>query len=210
MLLSAEEKSEFADLLDRVWIAYLISIVGIFIPIIDLSVCSILGGILLAMVLLRLPQEQRELRLAGVLTVVEVIMLVLLSGVTLLSLFSPLFSILGIPIALALAACSLIAYWKIMGKTGSTLAAAGYPDVSRSIYSARIGYIVYTIAVLLLAIVIGVIVGVVVGTQFRGNASAQHWAGSGVACILLPVHWLFGWLFILRPIGWARAALRMN
>jgi hypothetical protein len=143
-------------------------------------------------------------------TAIEVIMTVLYSGVALLSLISPLFSILGIPVALVSLACGLIAYWKIMGKTGSTLAAAGHPDVSRSIYSARIGYIVYFIAVFLLSIVIGVIVGVVLSTEFRANPYARRWSGNAIACVLLPVNWLFGWLFVLRPIGWARTALRMN
>ena len=49
-----------APALDKVWIAYLISVVGLYIPVVDLMFCEIISAVLLGVILLRARGEHSD------------------------------------------------------------------------------------------------------------------------------------------------------
>jgi hypothetical protein len=197
----AAERQEAATLLDKVWWAYFVSVLGLFVPLIDLHFCDIIGYAMLGYLLGRVPRDRSgELRGAGTLSLVAVVLLVLMVPFSALSLLHSAFAIPGLPILLGLFVCQLIVYWKVLEGAALLVQRAGRDGLAGEIRSVRVIYIVLCCALL----VVGLVAGVALVAAGVKHAAEIWWLGF----LTLPLGWLFGWLFVLRPLGWARDALR--
>lgn len=192
------DKGNFVDLLDKIWVGYLIFVIGLYVPIIEFQVCSLIAFSILALVLIR-NEIDPELKPAGKALGINAIILLVTPIITLIGLAAPPVMLLAFPFLCGQIVCELFAYWRIMRRTGSYLEAAGRSREAERVLSARIGYTVYFFITCAAAIIVGAAIGI------EGGRVTEYWF---VGLIFLPFHWFFGWLFILRPLTMARRALR--
>lgn len=188
----------FAELLDRVWVAYFIAILGIYVPIIDVQLCGIVGGVVLAVVLLRTGNP--ELRSAGRLAAADVVLLLALGALGLATLAVRELALLALPVLVVHLACAILAYWKLMGATADTVLSAGHLRLGEALRRIRRGYVVYCVISFAVLLALGVVLGLVLDFR-RGNP--VWWVGY----LFLPVGWFFGYHLVLSPLSSARAAL---
>jgi len=118
-----------------------------------------------------------------------------------LELVHPGFGLLVLPVVIGYTACALVAYWKVMTGTASFMRGAGDEAVAGDVLSARNIYMILYFCLL----VVGLCAGVLAVFAFKVKSAVEIW---WVGLLCLPLHWLFGWLFVLRPLGQARDALR--
>ncbi len=199
---SYEERETFAAMLDKVWWAYLVSIIGLYVPLIDVYVCDIIGYGILAYVLASYAGPGcHALGGAGKFALVTTVLLLITAPIATASFFAPIVGGLGILVALSVLVVSLVVYWKVFGGTAAFMRRNGYSHIAHSILTARAIYVFLTTGAFILAIA----VGVVIVTNMRIKHGAQLW---WVEYAMLPISWLTGWLLVLRPISKARNALR--
>jgi hypothetical protein len=200
--LAPEEREAAAALLDRVWWGYLVAIIGLYVPLIGLDFCAIIGATILAVVLLRHRGiAESSLRFAGKLAVAALIVNILNVPASILALIHPAFGLLRLPVVIGALVVSVMLYWNVLDGAATGVSRAGRDALAERIRGLRVWYLL-TVAVLF---VVGLLVGVIAVASGVKNAQQELW---GVGYVTLPLGWLFGWFFALRPIGWARDALR--
>ena len=201
---SSEELSAAADLLDKVWIGYLVIVIGLFIPVVDFFFCSLIGYVILAVSLLRhRGLESKCFGSAGKMAVVGAILIVLLVPLNLLGLVAPLLGIVSLPVTVGMVVCFVAVYWLVLQGAASVVQAAGQARLAARIRNMRIYYILY----LAFMVVVGLVIGIVAVAGGVKHAAVELW---WLGYALLPLGWLAGWLLELRPLGWARRALRQS
>lgn len=187
-----------AEVLDRVWIGYFISILGLYVPIVDLPLCNLIGSIVLAAVLL--PSADDEFRGAGRFAAASGALLLGMGLVGFAALAVRELVLLALPLLFAQLACGILAYWKLMGRTAAVVLAAGLPGLGERLLRTRQAYVIYCVVFFVVLFVTGAVLGVALDAR-RGNP--VWWVGF----LFLPVTWFFGWRLVLRPLAAARAAL---
>ncbi|MBN2584961.1 MAG: hypothetical protein JXL80_17995 [Planctomycetes bacterium] len=200
--LSPETIPVVAAMLEKVWWAYLVMAIGLYVPFIDLQFCDIIGLIIFIVAANKYKGPQwAKLRGAAWWSTATVVLLFLLVPAEVLNLMHPGFGLLVLPVSLAMAASQIISYWLTLETAATVMDQLPRPDLAGRIRGARIVYLVCTAGIVAVSIVVGTIV--VLAVKVQNPALAMWWLGYA----MLPLGWLVSWLFWLRPITLARRAL---
>lgn len=187
-------------LLDKLWVASLIKTVGLYVPIIDFYFCALIGNI---MMVHALRDELRpELRSARGFALMSALLTVVVVPATILTLYQPLAGILQFPLAIGLIIVPLLLYWNLMGGIASLLRTAGADDVATSILDSRRTYLAIQIVLFAVALIAGVVIA-----SAHLDPKSQKLVTAGIGLALLPLSWVIGTFFLLKPIDRARRAL---
>ena len=187
-------------LLDKLWLAALIKTVGLYVPVIDFYFCGIIGNVMMAVVL----RGERSPELASVRRCNWIVALLMIAAVPVAigSLQEPLVGLLQLPVGIGLFVFTLMAYWNLIGAAASMVRSAGVADLALSLLGCRRTYVALNIVFFAVSVVIGIVIAVV-----AGNRREQHFAIMVAGLSLLPVSWILGYFFLLKPLGRARRAL---
>lgn len=200
--LGPEGRENMAGLLDRVWWGYLVAVIGLYVPLIGLEFCGLIGAGILAFVLLaHRGIAERSFRFAGKLAAAAVIIGLLNVPACVLALIHPALGILQLPVVIGGLVVGLMLYWNVLDGAATVVSRVGEAALADRIRGIRVLYLL-TVAALFC---VGLLAGVVAVASGVRNAQLELW---WLGYVTLPLSWLFGWLFILRPIGAARNALR--
>lgn len=187
-------------LLDKLWVASLIKTVGLYVPIIDFYFCHLIGSIMMVHVLQGdLPPELRSARRLALVTSILTVVVV---PAAVLGLYQPLAGILEVPLGIALFVVPLLLYWNLIGGIASLLRASGVVGVATSLLDSRRTYVAIQIVLFAVSLIAGVVVAVA-----NPDRKSQQLAVAAIGLALLPLGWILGALFILKPISRARRAL---
>lgn len=206
--LSADARRRVASLLDKVWMASLITTVGLFVPFIDFYVCTLIGYGMLAVVLRNrdgLPEEFRTLsRFSKIIAVAAVLNVPLAVA----GFFEPKAAFLTLPTEALLVVLPLVVSWRLLGGIASFLRTARQDALASATLDARRIFI--TLEILLTAI--AVVVGAVIAVARMGGSGRHHEVSSelnvaAAGLAMLPLNWVLSSFFLLRPISRARQAL---
>lgn len=182
-------------LLDKLWVASLIKTIGLYIPIIDFYFCSLIGNVMMASVLKgELSPELRSVRRYAWVTAG---LIVVAAPAALLSLYQPLAGLLMLPVGIGLTVVPLMLYWNLIAAVASMA-----PTIAPSLLGARRTYVGINIVLFALALVAGVVIAVV-----EQNPNSKNALTAAVGLALLPLGWILGTIFVLKPISRARQAL---
>ena len=204
---SAVDGEAWAGVIDRLWWAFLVTTIGLYVPVIEFAFCDIAGIALVLAAVRRLPagapDDYRTLAPHGV---IAIVLLLLTSPLIALSHIAPLLALAVVPVAVAAFAWELIVYAKCMGGAAALLEGRGRADLARSVRTSRAIYIGSCIGVTVF--MIGVVLVVALVTP-AGRREGIDWPTEILsACVMLPIGWVLGAFFALRPLGQVRAALR--
>src|SRR5688572_27461273 len=190
-------------LLDKLWLAALIKTVGLYIPVIDFYFCGIVGNVMMAVFL----RGERSPELTSVRRCNWIVALLMIATVpvAIAGLHEPLAGLLQLPVGVGLFVFALIAYWKLIGAIASMVRSAGAADLALSLLNSRRTYVALNIVFFAVSVVIGVVIAAV-----NRNPREQNFAVMVVGLALLPVGWILGYHFLMKPIGRARRALAGN
>ncbi len=206
--LPSDASHRFVLLLDRIWVASLVSVVGLYIPIIDLYFCMLAGHGMLARALRRPEELPRDFQSLARLCRLVVIVGLVHVPLAIWAMAQPLAGILTLPTGAVLACVPVVIYWKLLGGVSSMLVMAGQDRLASATLDARRVGITIAIVMTVIAIVLGVTIGVAhLGVNSDRNRLSQELATVAVGFGLLPIHWVVSYFFLLRPISRARKAL---
>ncbi|MEM7015344.1 MAG: hypothetical protein AAF585_28125, partial [Verrucomicrobiota bacterium] len=176
--------------LDRLFIGYLVTVVGLWVPFIGLHFCHIVGFGLMYWALhaggAHIPKSEtaKKLLLAALCIVIA------LFPLTILSLAAPLIALVAFPLSLGWMALDIVVFWMLM--TGlAEVADQRAPEMSARIRDRRIMYLIASIVFLILATAIGLVIAV--------NSNEER-VSELAGFVLLPFWWVVGWFLILKPI----------
>lgn len=187
-------------LLDKLWVASLVETVGLHVPIIDFYFCHLIGSLMMVHVLRGdLPPELKSARRLAFATA---LLTVLAVPVAIVSLYQPLAGFLELPAGIGLFVIPLMQYWNLIGGIASLLRTAGAGSVGASLLDSRRTYVAIQVVLFALALITGVVIAAV-----NLDRKSQKLAAAGIGLALLPVGWILGTFFILKPISRARRAL---
>jgi hypothetical protein len=200
------DSDETVRFLDRLWIAYLIGVLGLYIPIIDLHFCELVSLALIAFTfgtwLRERPESYRGIR---TLSWWCFGLYIVMCPLGILGLATPLASLFNMPVAIGSLVIGLVIYWKVMTGTAELVRDGGSPSVSGKILRTRQIYIIINAFIFFASIVTGVIIGLA-----GASRSDLIMANLIIPLIVLPIGWVVGYFFVLRPIRDARDALSSN
>lgn len=186
-----------AAYLDRLWLALLFGVIGIFIPVINVLVFEIVSLVLLALACRAAPPRVAPLRRAAPLAWGALIACVMIGLVSIVSLKAPLAALLLLPTWILCYILHLMLVWQVLGAAAILVTGFGQGHAQRLMH-ARVRYVIVFSTVAML-----VLIGNAVIPGRRGLIENLV-----IDLLLLPVSWLIGWLFILRPMKPAREAMR--
>lgn len=186
-------------MLEKVWIAELIACLGLYIPVIDFHFCYLAGAIMFLVVMHRHQQDPisefqgmfRQTRI-----VVALYLGAFLTG--LVTLAAPLAGLISAPLAIAYVVMATYVWWKMLGGVSRLLLVHGLRNTSDQILIWRKNYIIASIIVFVIALCVGVAIAATKSTQSESVV---------IELALLPLTWILGYLYSLRPISLAREAL---
>lgn len=187
-------------LLDKLWVAALIKTIGFYVPVIDFYFCQLIGSIMMVHVLRDEPLP--ELRSARRLALVTALLTVAVVPAAILALYQPLAGILQVPLGIGLFVVPLLLYWNLIGGIASLLRTAGASGVASSLLDTRRTYVAIQIVLFAASIIAGVLVAVA-----NPDRKSQQLVVAGIGLAVLPIGWILGTFFILKPISRARRAL---
>ena len=200
-----------ANLLHRVWWGYLVGVVGLYVPFIGLHICQIISCVMLALAFGSWGYDRPAgFRSLSILNWVCGVVVLLLCPLAVLTLVVPPLGILGLPVAIAYFVLNLVIYWKTMTGTADLVREDGAEELSRHLLRTRNTYIWIEVAFFILTFVIALVLGVILALALGARDAQQAAAITDLAlpvCVL-PIGWLLGWFFVLRPLGMAREYLR--
>lgn len=194
-------------LLDRIWVACLVSTVGLFIPVIDLYLCTLVGNGMLAHALRRREGLPDEFQTLGRLCKIVVIVGLIHVPLAVLALAQPLAGFLVLPTGIALMVVPLMVYWKLMGGISSMLSTARQERLASATLDTRRVCITIEIVLMVITVAVGTIIALADGRTSGRARMEQELTGAAVGLLTLPVHWILSYFFLLRPISRARKAL---
>jgi len=202
--------SEAAVLLDRIWLGNLVGVVGLFVPLVDLLICELISCVMLALAFGRWAYDRpASFRTLGSLCWWCCGVTLLLCPLGLLSLAVPVTGILSLPIGIAHLILALVIYWKTMTGTADLVSEAGALDLSKYLLKMRDIYIWVSIALVVVIIAVAFVVGVLIGLSSGGQGRKEGMIVELITPVcMLPIGWVLGWFFILRPLDMARRYLR--
>ena len=187
-------------LLDKLWVAFLIKTIGLYVPIIDFYFCQLIGSIMIVHVLRGdLPPELRSARRLSFMTALLTVAVV---PAALLTLYQPLAGILQVPLGIGLFVVPLMMYWNLIGGIASLLRTSGASGVAASILDSRRTYVAIQIILFAASLIAGIVIAVA-----NPDRKSQQLVIAGIGLALLPIGWILGTFFILKPISRARRAL---
>lgn len=203
----AAPRSDFdvvARFLDRLWIAYFIGILGLFVPIIDLHFCELISLAMLALAFGAWGRARPvSYRGVGALAWSCFALYFALFPLGLIHLATPLISFVALPVSIGAFALCLMLYWKVMTGTAELLRDAGASFLSEWILRIRQTYLFINAAIFLASILISVAIVFAFGNNRKDILRVELFT-----LFLLPIGWALGYFYVLRPIGRARDALR--
>ena len=187
---------EGTEFLDRLFAGYLIVTIGLFIPLIEVYFCSIIGY---AVILWNLPKAPvPEIARAKPWALIAIFSALAMCPAALLTLAEQGFGILFLPIGLAWAVSDIALLWIIFGGLANWAEGKGMAAMAGGLRNRRIYYIVAYLFLVLLAIPVGIAI----------SGSGRSLASSLAGYALLPISWIINWFLILKPIRVLRGDLR--
>jgi len=201
-------RSACADAIDRLWLAGVVGL-GPEIPILQFPICGLISvemgrraclGVLSAC--------NRRFGKAAHLAVLLIAVWLCLFAFNVAAAFVPPLSVVSGLLAFVVSAMVLRVYWHQLSGTAELLEQCGQWVVAQRIRTTRNRCLVVTAVLLIVAIVIGARVGM----PSRGPSGYDPFQillrETLGGLIILPVTWLLGWLFTLRPLALASRTLR--
>lgn len=183
------------EFLDRLFAGYLIAIAGLYVPFIDLYLCSIIGYGVIFLALKKAPTP--EIAAGSPWALVALISIFSICPITLLSYASDAFGLLGLPAFLGLIVSDIILFWILFGGMADWIERRGLSELATKTRNLRM---IYLVTSLLVAVVL-LPVGMIAAVENNGNVPVV------VGFALLPVGWVVGWFLVLRPIRRIRQAI---
>lgn len=193
-LATAPQAAEAVPLLNRIWWGMLVSVVRLYIPVVDLEVCAIIGSVITATAIFRSRgQAQDELRVVGELEWAVAGILLAMSAFSTAATVVEAIALANVLLLLGLLVCSIASYWILMTTLARWMAGLGRDALSRRILLLRTLNVAVVIpAMLILSIVVGATIGI-------------EWY---IGYVLLPISWITGYFFALAPIAQVIRAYR--
>lgn len=190
--------AEEADWVERLRLACLVGVVGLYVPLIELHVCALISLALIAVAVQAAPARAAALRSAALPAWWAFALCLAMAPIAALEWLTPAAGLIGMPVGTAYLVLHLIVFWRLMGSVAELTAGLDGDRVRSRLQTARVLYLITT----LIAVVVG---GTIVGLLVGGSGPA---AASLASLLFLPIGWLIGWRLVLRPLAAARDALR--
>lgn len=178
------------ETLDRLFVGYLIAIVGLWVPFIGLYICHMIGFAVMLKGIQRggghIPQGEtvKKLLIAALCVVIAHFPL------STLSLAPPLVAIIILPLSIGWMVLDIVVFWILMSGLAE-VSDQRAPEMSTQLRDRRIIYVIVSIVFFILAAAIGGVIAV---------NSGEPKVGELVGLLLLPIWWVVGWFLILKPI----------
>lgn len=187
------DRADAADLLRRIWIGQAIIVLALFIPVINLEFCSIIGSIIIASsIFRRQTRPAMDLRIVGELEWACAGMGVGMASLSAATLFLPSLALFQLLLFIPLIACSMVSYWKQLSTFAAWVALSARPDLADSIRLRRNIYVFVIVPAI-------ITLGITVNNVTNSSILAQF--------LLLPLIWVTGYFFVLAPITQTRNLL---
>lgn len=197
-LQAAEQEKDrgFLELLDRIFAGYVIYTIGLYIPVIDFFLCSIIAY---SVILWNI----RRSRFPGFAKGTSWAIIALIAAITIcpakiLGLVVPPLMLLTGLIAITLWVAEIALFWNLFSAMADGIEERGLPRLAGKARACRIYYIIANFLLLVAAIPVAMVVAE------EKNPADQALLG----LMILPLGWIFGWFVILRPLRAIRRGLR--
>jgi len=200
-----EDQEKYSGFLSKLWVAYLIGTIGLYIPIIELHFCSIIYLALIIGIFVKLKMSQTELSNSIIgLSIIQLVLLVLAFAISTAGIYFPFIEVINTPVGIAIAVIALVIDWKVLGFVSEILKKTGKNEVAKQIEVSRKRYVIASC----IFYVVALMVAIPFEMAFR---TRQPLIMDLIIYPLLnlPATWLICWLFLLRPISTAKQSIKL-
>jgi hypothetical protein len=184
------------------WAANLAFTLALFVPVVDLYVCDIIGFLILIRLHRGLssdsPESFRPVRWLAFVCLACAIAISILSSARRINETS--LSLLLLPVSLVYFGISLLLYWQYMGGAAELAARLGADELATHMHNSRGIYIFFSIGLLFL------MSGLYQSTFPDADPNDLRTALLA-DLMVMPAVWCLNWFFLLRPMTWLRRAL---
>jgi len=203
--ITIEDSNKYYNFLSKLWVAYLIGVVGLYIPIIAFYFCTIIYLVFLVVIFKSsgLKQNKNSNNII-VLSIMQISFLAILCVASIFEIKISLFSIATLPLSITVLIISLIIDWKVLGEVSNILKIHKNDKLAEYVEDARKTYIYSSVTIYLILNTIFIILSFSLGWTNKPNIYKLEIIQS---IFMLPIGWIIGWLFLLQPISKAKQAI---
>ncbi|MCX5776811.1 MAG: hypothetical protein NTX32_04180 [Candidatus Firestonebacteria bacterium] len=197
-----EDPGIYSEIFNKLWIACFIGVLGLYVPVINIYFCTIIYLVLIILIFRTYSSNNKERTKSIIkLSIVQIILLTIYSITSILGLH-----FINIFLDTVVFVITMTINWKIFGEMSAALRILKNQSGAEYVEGARIKYIIFSIIAYMGFIFVGVLLAY--SGQFYGRHDIVKFA-LFEPLITLPIGWLIGWLFLLRPISRAKQSIKL-
>ncbi|MFT5128083.1 MAG: hypothetical protein ACI8W8_001692 [Rhodothermales bacterium] len=185
---------------NALWCANITFTVALYVPMIDLYLCDLIGFLILWRMHRRLPADAPdEFRPVGWLAAISISGAIALSGLATAQRAEENLNLLILPIVLVYFAVTLKLYWHYMGGAAELAERLKQEELANYMRGSRVPFILTSIGLLFFMSALHASTFPEPDTSLRGELIDM--------AMMMPAVWCLNWFFLLRPMIWLRRAL---